>query len=293
MRRRWAGLVGVALLTRSLGGQAAPPPVPQLADLPASVRVAGLGGAAVGLPGYAAVVFDNPSAIGPIRVLSLEGAFARLPDDRWYTSGAAAARYGPVAIGGGYRYLRFAEENPVTDNLLSTAAISWRLKGVHLGASGKYVSVEDSSGTVFRTLTQDLGVTLAFFDIAALGLVFTNLGRTPLSGPRLELPSSTRLGFSFNLIDSYSSGRLLLVTETIWADDTPRRTVIGIEGGAVFGGVGVVGRIGTGAQAPGSGTAKTSYGGSVVLSRARIDYAFQPRRAAGRGVHLFGVRWTP
>jgi hypothetical protein len=267
--------------------------VPRIADLPASVRAAGLAGASVGLPGFAAVVFDNPSAIGPIRVLSLEGAYARLPDDRWYTTGAAAARYGPVTVGGGYRYLRFADASPVSDNLLSTAGVTWRLKGVYLGASGKYVSVEDSSGTVFRTLTQDLGVTLAFFDIAALGLVFQNLGRTPLSGPRLELPSSTRLGFSFNLIDSYSSGRLLLVTETIWADDTPRRTVIGLEGGVVLGEVGVVARIGTGGQAPGSGTGKTSYGGSLVLSRARLDYAYQKRSAIGRSVHLVGVRWTP
>ncbi len=257
------------------------------------MRAAGLAGASVGLPGFAAVVFDNPSAIGPIRVLSLEGAYARLPDDRWYTTGAAAARYGPVTVGGGYRYLRFTDESPVTDNLLSTAAVTWRLKGIYLGASGKYISVEDSSGAVFRTVTQDLGVTLAFFDIAALGLVFQNLGRTPLSGPRLELPSSTRLGFSFNLIDSYSSGRLLLVTETIWADDTPRRTVIGLEGGVVLGDIGVVARIGTGGQAPGSGTGKTSYGGSLVLSRARIDYAFQRRSAIGRSVHLVGVRWTP
>jgi len=286
-------LVGAVVLVSPLAGQDAPPPVPRIADLPASVRAAGLAGASVGLPGFASVVFDNPSAIGPIRVLSLEGAYARLPDDRWYTTGAAAARYGPVTVGGGYRYLRFADASPVTDNLLSTAAVTWRLKGVYLGASGKYVSVEDSSGTVFRTLTQDLGVTLAFFDIAALGLVFSNLGRTPLSGPRLELPSSTRLGFSFNLIDSYSSGRLLLVTETIWADDAPRRTVIGLEGGAVFGGVGVVARIGTGGQAPGSGTGKTSYGGSLVLSRARIDYAYQRRSAIGRSVHLVGVRWTP
>lgn len=289
----WVAPLGAMLLAPPLVGQEVPPPVPRIVDLPASVRAAGLAGASVGLPGYAAVVFDNPSAIGPIRVLSLEGAYARLPDDRWYTTGAAAARYGPVTVGGGYRYLRFAEEGPVTDNLLSTAAVSYRLKGVYLGGSAKYVAVQDSSGTVFRTLTQDIGTTLAFFDIAALGLVFTNVGRTPLSGPRLELPSSTRLGFSFNLIDSYSSGRLLLVTETIWSPDEPRRTVIGLEGGAVFGGVGIVGRIGTGGQALRSGTGKTSYGGSLVLSRARIDYAYQRRSAIGRSVHLVGVRWTP
>lgn len=290
MRRALA--LGVALAP-GLAAQEAPPPVPVLAELPASVRAAGLAGASVGLPGFAAVLFDNPSAIGPIRVLSLEGAYARLPDDRWYTTGAAAARAGPVTLGGGYRYLRFPDGRAVQDNLLSTLAVTYRLKGVHLGASGKYVSVEDSAGTVYRTLTQDAGVTVAFFDIAAVGLAFRNLGRTPLSGPRLDLPSSTHLGFSFNLIDTYSNGRLLLVMETAWGGGAPRRTVAGLEAGAVFGGVGVVGRIGTGRQAVRSEGGGTTYGGSLVLSRARVDYAYQRRSAIGRGVHLVGVRWTP
>lgn len=286
-------LAALLLAAAPAAAQDLPPPVPRLPDLPASVRAAGLAGASVGLPGFAAVVFDNPSAIGPIRVLSLEGAYARLPDDRWYTTGAAVARTGPVTLGGGYRYLRYPEGGAVADNLLSTLAAAWRLKGVHLGASAKYVSVEDSAGTVFRTLTQDLGVTVAFFDIAALGLAFRNLGTTPLSGPQLSLPSSTHLGTSLNLIDTYSNGRLLLVTETIWAEGEPRRTVVGLEAGAVFGGVGVVGRIGTGGQPAGSGVGKTSWGGSLVLSRARVDYAYQRRSAIGRSVHLVGVRWTP
>src|SRR5690606_1188708 len=83
---RRAALLGMLGFASPLVGQEAPPPVPRIADLPASVRAAGLAGASVGLPGFAAVVFDNPSAIGPIRVLSLEGAYARLPDDRWYTT---------------------------------------------------------------------------------------------------------------------------------------------------------------------------------------------------------------
>jgi len=69
--------------------------------------------------------------------------------------------------------------------------------------------------------------------------------------------------------------------------------VMGLEAGLVFGEVGLVGRIGTGGQPAGSGVGKTSYGGSVVLSRARLDYAYQRRSAIGRSVHLFGARWTP
>jgi hypothetical protein len=63
----------------------------------------------------------------------------------------------------------------------------------------------------------------------------------------------------------------------------------------VFAGVGLVARVGHGGQ-PGdiSGTlSNTTYGGSVVLGRARLDYAFQKRSPLGNQLHLFGVRWTP
>ena len=38
---------------------------------------------------------------------------------------------------------------------------------------------------------------------------------------------------------------------------------------------------------------ETAYGASVVLGRARIDYAYQPQTAIGSSVHLMGVHWTP
>lgn len=279
------------LLVSVLPAQDAPP-VPALPNLPASVRVAGFAGAGVAVPGYAAAVFDNPSAIGPIRTLSLDAAYARLPDDSWYTTGAAAARVGDFNLGGGLRYLRYQGNQPVHDNLSWVAAGVYRFKGIAVGSSAKYVALSDSAGDVYRTLTSDAGITLAFFDIAAIGLAFQNLGRYSLSGPRLMLPSSTHLGFSFNLIDTYSNGRLLATMETIWTDGDSRRTIIGLEGGAVFHGVGIVGRIGTGAQPTGSGVGKTSYGGSIVLPRTRIDYAYQHRSALGRSVHLVGLSWT-
>lgn len=290
---RAARVAGMVVLAVPLGGQAVPPPRPVLADVPASVRSAGLAGAATALPGYAAVVFDNPSAIGPIRILSIEGAYARGSDDLWYATAAAVARTGPVNIGGGYRYLRFDDGGAVQDNLLATFATTWRKGGAYLGAAGKYVSVEDSAGTVFRTLSQDVGVTFAFFEIAALGLSVQNLSPASLDGPTLDLPTTTHLGFSLNLIDSYSKGRLLLVTESVWTEGDDRRTVLGVEVGAVFGGVGVVGRLGTGRQSRVGDDDATTYGGSLVLSRARLDYAYQRRNAIARRVHSVGVRWTP
>jgi hypothetical protein len=257
------------------------------------VRSAGLAGIAVPLTGDAAVVFVNPAAIGPIRRLSVEGSYARLADDRWYTTGAAALRVGPVSAGGGYRYLAYPDGGPVRGNLQWVAAVASRIAPFHLGLAAKYVSVEDSSGTIYRTLTEDASLTLAFFDIASVALVFEHLGRTRLTGARLDLPAATHLGFSLNLIDTYSNGRLLATFETIWPADAERRTVIGLEGGVVFGGVGLVARVGHGAQSVGSGAGKTAYGASIVLGRARLDYAFQPRTAIGRSVHLMGVHWTP
>lgn len=291
---RSAGLLLLLLAPAgAVAAQVAAPPVPALPELPASVRSAGLAGISVALPGDAAVVFSNPSAIGPIRRLAVEASYSRLPDDRWYTTGAAALRVGAIGIGGGYRYLRYPGNSAVTDNLQWVGALTARVRGVHFGAAANYVSVEDSAGTIYRTLTEDAGITVAFFDIAAAALSFENLGRTPLTGPRLELPSATHLGFSLNLIDTYSHGRLLATLETTWANDRPRRTVIGLEGGVVFGGVGLVARIGHGGQPAGAAASETTYGGSVVLGRARLDYAYQPRSVIGRSVHLFGVHWTP
>lgn len=252
-----------------------------------------MAGLAVPLTGDAAVVFDNPSAIGPIRTLSIEGSYARLPNDRWYTTGAAALRLGRVSVGGGYRYLDYNDDGPIHGNLQWVAAAAGRIAPVHVGLSAKYVSVEDSAGTVYRTLTEDGSLLLAFFDIASVALVFENIGRTPLTGEGLDLPSATRLGFSLNFIDTYSNGRLLGTIETIWTDGAPRRTVVALEGGVVFHGIGLVARIGHGGQPPHSGAGKTGYGGSVVLSRARLDYAYQPQTAIGSGVHLVGVHWTP
>lgn len=134
---------------------------------------------------------------------------------------------------------------------------------------------------------------VAFFDIAGLALSFENLGRTSLSGDRLALPARTHLGFSLNLIDTYSNGRLVGLIETVWTEGEPRRTILGLEGGAVLHGIGLVARLGHGAAPAGSGIGSTTYGGSVVLGRARIDYAYQNRSAIGRSVHLVGVHWTP
>jgi len=282
-------LAGVA----PLAGQTRP--APAILSYPANVRSAGLAGAGVAMTGYAGSIFNNPSGLAPIRALSLEATIARLPDRSTYTMGAAAARIARFNLGAGYQYLRLPRGNPVYDNFTWVGAAVYRRGGIAVGSSGKYVSLEDSAGVIARSLTTDLGATVAFFDIMALALSVHNLGEVTISNGGLTMPRSWHLGFSLNLLDTYSNGRLLATIEQVWTLDQKNRTVLGLEGGAVFYGLGLVARIGHGGQ-PGDVSrtlSRTSYGGSVVAGRARVDYAYQKRSPLGRNVHLFGIRWTP
>ncbi|MGH7560607.1 MAG: hypothetical protein ACRENB_06265 [Gemmatimonadales bacterium] len=288
----------LALLLLAAGRAAAaqsPRPVPVILGFPSSVQAAGLAGAGVALPGYAGAIFANPAGIAPIRVLSLEAGFSRTPDRSTYAMAAAATRAGDFNLGAGLRYLRLPGGAPVFDNLSWAVAGVYRRGGIALGAGGKYVSVEERDGPLTRSLTGDLALQVAFFDIAAIAVAGRNLGEARLSGDGLELPTSLVVGGSFNLLDTYSNGRLLLTLETVWAERDRRRTVVGLEGGAVFYGLGVVARAGSGAQPGLAGglLSNTTFGGSVVLGRARLDYAFQHRSVIGHNVHLFGARWTP
>jgi len=270
-------------------------PVPVILGFPSSVQAAALAGAGVGLPGYAGALFVNPAGLAPIRVLSVEGGFSRTPDRSTYAMAAAAGRIGHFNLGFGGRYLRFPDTSSTYDNLSYAGAAVYRYSGIALGASVKYVSVEERNQPVARSLTGDLAVQVAFFDIAALALSAQNLGQGRLSGPGLELPEALHLGFSLNLLDTYSNGRLLATIESVWSRGDRGRTVVGLEAGGAVAGLGIVARAGSGRQPGLAGglLSNTTFGGGLLLGRARLDYAFQHRSALGRDVHLFGVRWTP
>lgn len=275
---------------RGLAAQTAVP-VPTLPTVPTSARIAGLGGADAAMIGYAGSVFSNPAGLAPIRILSLEGTYTRFDETSRYFMAAAAVRVGPVNLGGGTRYLRFDADQPIYDNIETVGAVTARLKGIAVGGSFDYLSVEDSAGTVYRTIAADLALTVAFFDIAALALSAQNLGRRSLTGPTLDIPSTVSLGFSLNLIDTYSNGRLLATIQRTWASGDGR-TIFGLEGGAVFYGIGVVVRGGTSPRVDGSLFNRGSFGGSLVLGRSAVDYAYLDRPGR-RPLHLFGLRWTP
>lgn len=292
LRHRRAVLFALVL---PLALQAQTRPTPVILGFPSSVQAAGLAGAGVALPGYAGALFVNPAGLAPIRVLSIEAGFARTSDRSTYAMAAAAGRIGRFNLGFGGRYLLFPESSATFDNLSWVGTVVYRYGGIAFGSSGKYVSVEQRNGPIARALTTDLAVQVAFFDIAALAISAQNLGQFGVSRGGLNLQEALHVGFSLNLLDTYSNGRLLATIESVWSAGDHGRTVVGLELGAAVGGLGIVGRVGSGRQpgAVGGLLSNTTFGASVLAGRARLDYAFQHRSALGRDVHLVGVRWTP
>jgi hypothetical protein len=265
--------------------------IPEILALPPSVRSAGLGGAASANIGYAGSVFSNPAGIAPIRILSLEGGAARYDSVSTFFSGAAAFRAGKFNVGGGIRFLNYDEGQPLRDNYEGQASLSLRWKGVAWGLGGGYYSIEDVEGEVRRTMTAGGAVTVYFFDIAALAISARNLGDWAVTGEALEVPDEVRLGFSLNLVDTYSNWRLLATVERGWFGGSGE-TAAGLEGGAVIKGVGFVLRAGVAGRQERSPYSPGTLGGSLVLGRAAVDYAYLERHDHAP-LHLFGLRWTP
>jgi hypothetical protein len=271
--------------------QASDPPL--VLSLPAAVRQAALAGTGAALIGDAGSVFSNPAGLATIKVLSLEGSFQFYPDETKQGSAAAALRVGPFNLGGGGSYIVFSDSSPISSNLMWVGSAVYRFGLIAVGASGKYVSSEDSSGRISRALTTDAGLAIALFDIAALGFSVQNIGEERISGGPLLLPARYRLGFMLNFTDPQTTARVLGTIETIWTEDQERRTIAGLEAGAVVSGVGVVARIGHGGQPPASRQGKWTYGGGVLLGRVGLDYAYQQREGLGGEVHRVGLRITP
>ncbi|MEO8201448.1 MAG: hypothetical protein ABI679_13055 [Gemmatimonadota bacterium] len=266
---------------------------PAVLSLPASVRQASMAGAGAALIGDAGSVFSNPAGLATIKVLSIEGSFQYYPDNTLQGSASAALRVGPFNLGGGGSYIVFNDSARTASNLMWVGSAVYRYGLIAIGASGKYVSSEDTTGRISRAVTTDAGIAIAVFDIAALGFSVQNIGENRISGDPLVLPTRYRLGFMMNFTDPQTTARLLGTIETIWTQDQERRTIFGFEVGAIVSGVGIVGRIGYGGQPTASHQAKTTYGGGILLGRLGLDYAYQRRSGLGGEVHRVGIRWTP
>lgn len=281
---------GLSIFNSGLVAQGAPSPL--ILSLPVSVRAAGLGGGGAALSGDASATFLNPAGLATIRNIAIEGAAQRYPDGSLEGMAAGAFRLFQFDLGGGIHYLKFSDTSAVKDNLQWTASGVYRFGLIALGSSLKYVSLEDSTSETRRSATVDVGVGIHVFDIMTLAFAAQNIGSWRVNGGPLELPVTKRLGMKFNLLDPQGTARLLTVLDVIWTARADRRTIIGVEGGAVLGKVGLAARLGYGAQPEGSGQKEFSIGGGLVLSRFNIDYAWQRRTRLGNQVHRLGLRFT-
>jgi hypothetical protein len=267
-------------------------PAPLILSLPVSVRAAGLGGSGAALSGDASATFLNPAGLATIRNIAIEGAAQRYPDGTLEGMAAGAFRLFQFDLGGGIHYLKFSDTSAVKDNLQWTASGVYRFGLIALGSSLKYVSLEDSTGDTRRSATVDAGLGIHIFDIMTLAFAAQNIGSWRVTGGPLQLPVTKRAGVMFNFVDPQGTARLLTTLDVIWTARAARRTIIGVEAGAVLGKVGLVGRIGYGARPERSGQKEASLGGGLVLSRFNIDYAFQRRTRLGREIHRLGLRFT-
>lgn len=274
----------------SLAAQSAPSPL--ILTLPVTTRSAGMGGASVALSGDAGSTFLNPAGLATIQHIAIEGGLQRYPDGSIETMGAGGFRFLQFDFGGGYHYLLLSDTSAVKDNLVWSGSGVYRFGLIALGTSLKYVSIQDSTDDVRRSATMDAGLGIHVFDLMTLAFAVRNLADWRVTGGPLQLPVSKHAGFSFNFTDPQLTARLLTTVEVVWTERAPRRTLLGLEAGAVIGKVGVVGRLGYGAPPEGAGQKEVSLGGGIVLSRFNIDYAWQRRTKLGSYIHRLGLRFT-
>ncbi len=289
---RWWPPAWLALACSTTPVAAQSSPLPLILTLPVSVRAAGLGGASVALSGDASATFTNPAGLATIRNIAIEGAAQRYPDGSLEGMAAGAFRLFQFDLGGGIHYLKFSDTSAVRDNLQWTASGVYRFGFFALGGTLKYVSLVDSLSKTRRSATTDPGVGVHVFDLMTLGFAVQNIGSWRVAGGPMQLPVSKRVGMTFNFTDPQETFRILTTLEVAWTARATRRTVLGLEAGAVLGKVGLVGRLGYGAAPQGSGQKETSLGGGLVLSRFNIDYAWQRRTKLGDQVHRLGLRFT-
>jgi hypothetical protein len=251
-----------------------------------SVRSAALGGAGVALVGGAASMFANPAGIATIRRAALDGSYERRTGGGTVLSGAAALRVWRFDWGVGTAVNVRAGGG--ASDVLGLSALVFRYGMFAVGTALKYVE-QTRAGVPSHTWAGDAGVTIAVFDIAALGASVQNLGGAFSDGTRLR--RWTRVGVTMNYVDPQGTFRLLTTLEGLWPQGRSSVLAVGAEGGVVRWGVGLIGRVGaTGPARPGSGS--LTVGAGVELRELHLDYAYQASDAPGGGRHRFGVRWA-
>lgn len=296
--RRVALLVSaIAAPAATVSGQGAPA-VPYVLLQPASVRSAGLNGAAVALVGDASAVFANAAGIATIRYVSIEGSYRSVPNGAHIASGAVGWRLGQLDLAAGGRYFELGS-NPAAllpgtsagraYEAMGTGAVVYRVGLIAVGGGGTYVRRRAGGSATFG-ISGDLGLAVAIFDIMALGFSVQNLGNNWSDTSSLVMPRTTRLGFTMNYVDPQESWRLLSTVELQWPEGAGVRALFGVEGGLVVSGVGVLLRGAYASRPAGADLSRLATGGSVTMGGLSVDYAFTPMTLLDGGEHRVGVR---
>jgi len=287
---------------------------------PATARELGLGGAYVAVVGDAGSIFVNPAGLAPIRKVALGTSYQRYLLGSYLVSGDAAVRVGRFHLGIGVNVLDYGQDTVyrpdpafggdrgVADpggamvgaySAEAVGAIAYRFGMFSVGASAKYLkdhlsipdtTLYDASGFGF-----DAGAALAFFDIAAFGIVVQNMGGNLKTSTRTPapLPRTVRAGFSINIVDPQGTPRLMVVGDWVAPHESRHYWVFGVEGGVVSDGVGLLGRAGLATRRAPSDQRSLVFGGTLVFHRLQLDYGYQGFSTLGGGTSRFGIRWEP
>lgn len=325
MTRRVVGLLALAATTScgAVAGaraQATGSAAGAVLVLPATARALGLGGAYTGVVGDAGSIFVNPAGLASIRKAALGMSYQRYLLDSYLVSGGAVVRAGRFDFGVGLNLLDYGQDTVYRPDPLfggdrgvadpggamvgaysaeAVGSIAYRFGLFSLGASAKYLqdhlsipdtTLYDASGFGF-----DAGAALAFFDLAALGVVVQNIGGglTTNTGTPAPLPRTVRAGFSLNMVDPQGTPRLMVVGDWVSPRGSRDYWIFGVEGGAVSDGVGLLGRAGIATGRAPSDQRSLVFGGTLVFGNLQLDYGYQGFSTLGGGTSRVGVRWAP
>lgn len=276
------------------------PYVPLVLHLPGSVRAVGMNGAEGALVGDAGSLFANPTGLATIRHIGLEGLARRAPGSGYYLSGGVGWRLAQLDVGVGGKLFdlgdgpsRYLPGSPAANvqEVLGQGTLVYRYGLIAMGVSAKYVR-RKVDGVYQRGATGDLGLAIAVFDIMAFAFSVQNVGGNWRDGSPIMLPRLTRLGFTMNYTDPQETYRLLTTVEFEWPEGRSLRVVQGAEAGIVVEGVGLVARAGYATRDDPLAAAHLTFGASVHVGAAKVDYAYRHRDLLDEAAHYLGLRLT-
>jgi hypothetical protein len=248
-----------------------------------------MGGAGAAIVGDAGAIFANPAGLATVHHLAVESSYEPYPSGGTLATGAVALRVGVFTWGAGAAALG---PSFTSSDLLGASSLVLRSGMVALGATAKYAR-ETLGGARVDAWAGDVGLAIAIFDLAALGVSVQNIGGDfgPAAGG-VHLPQRKRAGFTLNYVDPQGTLRLLTTLEGQWPSGGSAFVVLGMEGGVVARGMGVLGRIGYVGHSGVTSASPFTAGASLELGHLHLDYAFRADDALGAR-HRVGLRWMP